>query len=319
MKGLRFARCVVLFVLLALSPCAMALAQTATPTPIYGTFAQIGTVQMLAGSPDDGWLVCDGSAVSRATYDRLFAVIGTTFGAGDGSTTFNLPDLRGRVPVGSGQGAGLTNRLLAQTLGEETHMLTITEMPSHNHTVSDPGHAHAERVGNGASAWITVGGGVNNTVQNGTSGSATTRITTDSNQTGITINSTGGGAAFNQMQPSLVLNYVIWTGVTELNISPPDEISVTVVIAFPSHTPTPTPTPTLTPTDGPSPTPTPTATNTPNFLYLATVEAGGTSQDVGVIYQVTAGEVMVSLLLSGVLIALVVLIGLQIIRGRHVG
>lgn len=317
MKGLRFARCVVLFVLLALSPCAMALAQTATPTPIYGTFAQIGTVQMLAGSPDDGWLVCDGSAVSRATYDRLFAVIGTTFGAGDGSTTFNLPDLRGRVPVGSGQGAGLTNRILAQTMGEETHMLTITEMPSHNHTVSDPGHNHTERGGNGANAFIA-GGGSNVTMGTGINGGAT-QITTNSSQTNISINSTGGGAAFNQMQPSLVLNYVIWTGVTELNISPPEEISVTVVIAFPSHTPTPTPTPTLTPTDGPSPTPTPTATNTPNFLYLATVEVEGTAQDVGVIYQVTAGEVMVSLLLSGVLIALVVLIGLQIIRGRHVG
>lgn len=314
MKGLRFARCVVLFVLLALSPCAMALAQTATPTPIYGTFAQIGTVQMLAGSPDDGWLVCDGSAVSRATYDRLFAVIGTTFGAGDGSTTFNLPDLRGRVPVGSGQGAGLTNRILAQTLGEETHMLTITEMPSHNHTISDPGHSHTITRYNG-----TTGGTTPRSVWQINANAFAPAPSTDASQTGITINSTGGGEAFNQMQPSLVLNYVIWTGVTELNISPPEEISVTVVIAFPSHTPTPTPTPTLTPTDGPSPTPTPTATNTPNFLYLATVEVEGTAQDVGVIYQVTAGEVMVSLLLSGVLIALVVLIGLQIIRGRHVG
>src|SRR5690349_20866431 len=59
------------------------------------------------------WMICDGSAISRTTYPALFAICGTTFGAGDGSTTFNLPDLRSRVPVGSGQGTGLTNRALA--------------------------------------------------------------------------------------------------------------------------------------------------------------------------------------------------------------
>ena len=79
------------------------------------------------------WLECDGSPVSRATYAALFAIAGTVFGAGDGVTTFNLPDLRGRVPIGTGLGAGLTNRTLGQSIGEENHRLTINEMAAHTH------------------------------------------------------------------------------------------------------------------------------------------------------------------------------------------
>ena len=92
-------------------------------------------------TPPDGWLVCDGRAVSRATYGRLFNIIGSTYGAGDGSTTFNLPDLRSRVIVGENMsgtiGFGATARTakpLASTAGEETHQLTIAEMPAHTHT-----------------------------------------------------------------------------------------------------------------------------------------------------------------------------------------
>jgi len=96
----------------------------------------------LATVPPPGWLLCDGSAISRGTYANLFAVFGTTYGAGDGSSTFNLPDLRGRALVGAGQGAGLTNRPLGSNGGEERHALTIAEMASHNHGITDPGHNH---------------------------------------------------------------------------------------------------------------------------------------------------------------------------------
>lgn len=82
-----------------------------------------------------GWLACDGSAVSRTTYAALFAALGTTFGAGDGSTTFNLPDLRGRVPVGAGAGPGLTARALADQGGAEQHTLTEAELPPHAHRI----------------------------------------------------------------------------------------------------------------------------------------------------------------------------------------
>jgi microcystin-dependent protein len=98
----------------------------------------------LATAPNAGWLYCDGSAVSRGTYSVLFSVIGSTYGPGDGSTTFNLPDLRSRVPAGAGAaaGAGLTPRALAASGGEETHLLAQTEMPGHVHTITDASHNH---------------------------------------------------------------------------------------------------------------------------------------------------------------------------------
>lgn len=85
------------------------------------------------GTPDGPFLLCDGSAISRATYAALFAKVGTTWGVGDGSTTFNLPDGRGRGRIGAGTGTGLTARTVGQSLGEENHVLTVSEMPSHTH------------------------------------------------------------------------------------------------------------------------------------------------------------------------------------------
>lgn len=105
--------------------------------PSVAAGAQPGTVQMFAGaSIPSGWLECDGSAVSRTTYAGLFSAISTTWGVGDGSTTFNLPDLRGRVPIGVGTGVGLTARTLADTGGEEAHALTEAELAQHNHAAA---------------------------------------------------------------------------------------------------------------------------------------------------------------------------------------
>jgi hypothetical protein len=77
-----------------------------------------GAILQFAGSSAPAnWLLCDGSLVSRTTYATLFGVVGTNYGAGDGSTTFKLPDMRGRVPIGAGQGSSLTNRVIAAVSG----------------------------------------------------------------------------------------------------------------------------------------------------------------------------------------------------------
>jgi microcystin-dependent protein len=98
----------------------------------------VGVVLPFAGGTvPTGWLDCDGSAVSRTTYADLFAIIGTTYGVGDGTTTFNLPDFRSRSILGAGApGGGLTTRARGDTGGAETHTLTEGEMPSHTHPLT---------------------------------------------------------------------------------------------------------------------------------------------------------------------------------------
>lgn len=98
--------------------------------------APTGTViYTLTTSVGDGWLQCDGSEVSRATYAALFTAIGTRYGAGDGSTTFTLPDGRGRSLIGAGAGAGLSNRdINTKYIGEENHTMTEEELATHIHT-----------------------------------------------------------------------------------------------------------------------------------------------------------------------------------------
>lgn len=107
--------------------------------------ADIGDIKMggWAVAPS-GWLLCQGQLVSRTTYSALFAVVGTTFGAGDGATTFGVPDLRGRSPLGAGTGTGLTARTLGASLGTETHLLTGAQSGTsvHNHTQTS--HTHTQ-------------------------------------------------------------------------------------------------------------------------------------------------------------------------------
>ncbi|MEO5336023.1 MAG: tail fiber protein [Magnetospirillum sp. WYHS-4] len=141
-----------------------------------------GAVMPFAGaSAPGGWLACDGTAVSRSTYASLYAVVGTTYGAGDGSTTFNLPDLRGRTVIGVGQGSGLSNRTLAQQVGAETHTLTVNEMPNHRHSG-----------GCGPAPSGAAGGG-------------------DPDEQEANTGYSGGDQPHNNMQPSMALNYIIKT------------------------------------------------------------------------------------------------------------
>jgi microcystin-dependent protein len=157
--------------------------------------APAGAIEAYAGSTaPTGWLLAYGQAVSRTTYANLFAVLSTTYGSGDGSTTFNLPDLRGRAIAGvdnmGGTDAGRLSisNTLGTTTGAETHTLSSAEMPSHRHDIQRSNSA-ATSVGADASLHY--------------------RISADSGATITSTQNTGGGGAHNNMQPTIVLNYII--------------------------------------------------------------------------------------------------------------
>lgn len=95
----------------------------------------VGEIRMLGfGRVPNGWFACDGSLVSIAQYQVLFALLGTTYG-GDGINTFAVPDLRGALPLHQGQGPGLTARTIGERAGTENVTLTTLQMPAHTHTV----------------------------------------------------------------------------------------------------------------------------------------------------------------------------------------
>ncbi len=95
----------------------------------------VGEIRLFGfGRTPNGWQACDGSLLSIAEYEVLFALIGTTYG-GDGQTTFAVPDLRGRIPVHQGQGPGLSNYVIGQVSGTETVTLIPNQIPAHSHAV----------------------------------------------------------------------------------------------------------------------------------------------------------------------------------------
>ena len=100
-----------------------------------GTVTQTVSSGVVTTTAPSGWLLCNGNAVSRTTYSTLFASVSTTYGVGDGTTTFNLPDMRSRMPIGTGTGTGLTARTLAGAGGVETVTLTSAQsgVPAHSH------------------------------------------------------------------------------------------------------------------------------------------------------------------------------------------
>ena len=159
-----------------------------------------GVVWPYAGAAaPSGWLLADGSAVSRTTYATLFTAIGTTFGVGDGSTTFNVPDLKGRVPAGKEAvatrlttgGGGVDGATLGATGGTDSHTLTSSQIPAHAHPLNS-GNSYFLMRTTGGSVGLGAGTGLADTVTNPS-------------------NNTGGGSAHPNAQPTIVLNYIIKT------------------------------------------------------------------------------------------------------------
>lgn len=178
-----------------------------------------GSVVPFCGtSAPSGWLFCYGQTVSRTTYPALFSAIGTTFGSGDGSTTFGLPDLRGRVIAGKDDmGGSAASRLSASVAGStlgavggaETHTLTSAQIPAHTHTASTntvADHTHSSITGTGSMSNISTGGATvvgttNSTGNTGSAGSHSHTVTVAAN--------TGGDGAHNNTQPTIILNHII--------------------------------------------------------------------------------------------------------------
>ena len=203
---------------------------------VQETIISSGSIQMFAGSVAPiGWLICDGSIVSRIAFGDLFKIIGTTYGAGNSNTTFTLPDMRGRCPIGVGTGASLTARTLGSNVGAETATLSEANLPSHTHTASvgtesvththtgtsggestNHNHYFNHNAGTSGSYGLMDSGTASSSGQPNTGGiqqnhtHATTTGNESANHThSVTNSNTGSGTAFGIMSPSIVVNFII--------------------------------------------------------------------------------------------------------------
>ena len=151
-----------------------------------------------------GWAFCQGQILSIAQNTALFSLLGTTYG-GNGQTTFALPDLHGRVPVGTGQGPGLPNVNLGEVSGEPSHTLIITEMPAHNHPAQGQINAASGGGDNGSPGGnFPAASTARDNIYSGTSDT-----TMNANASQVTVGAAGGSQPHNNMQPYLGMNYII--------------------------------------------------------------------------------------------------------------
>jgi microcystin-dependent protein len=175
---------------------------------LYNPYNPTGSVTSYAGSSaPDGFLLCQGQAVSRTTYSDLFDIIGTTYGVGDGSTTFNIPDLKGRVIVGVG--TGTDDNAVSDTFtlggeeGEYKHPTAFAEMPGHGHQWYESSGGSVALDGTATSAARTFDS--NGDLINITDPWDTDSYTANGNDLSI------DGTAHNNIQPVIGLNYIIKT------------------------------------------------------------------------------------------------------------
>ena len=159
-----------------------------------GVLVPSGQIIAYAGTvAPTGWLLCNGNAIDRITYAALFAAIGTVWGVGDGSSTFNIPNLVGRTLLGNSVAYAL-----GSSGGQASITLTTAQLPAHSHGITDPGHVHASVV----------------SASNVTSGSSAGGVSagnTSSATTGITVNNTGSGNPIPSLPPYAAIQWLIKT------------------------------------------------------------------------------------------------------------
>ncbi|MEJ5056125.1 phage tail protein [Sphingobacterium sp. MYb382] len=177
-----------------------------------GEDTYIGEIRMFAGQrAPGGWSFCDGKILPISGNDALFVLIGNTYG-GDGQTTFALPDMRGRVPLGRGQGAGLTNRALGLSGGEERVTLLVTQLPMHAHGLDVSNlKLVVKQYSNGSSSGTSSSSsGKYSAIVPGLKQYGKTKGT-DSTSSILSANLTseGGNIPHENMQPSLGVNFII--------------------------------------------------------------------------------------------------------------
>lgn len=180
--------------------------------------APVGSISMFAGETlPAGWLSCKGQLVSRIEYADLFAVLGVKYGVGDGSTTFGLPNLQARVPVGQSD-TDNDFESIGTTGGSKTHTLTTNEIPSHTHAGPNHNHSFSGSGSDSAGEFLRYSGSqfrLQPRSADGwigfSNGSDTVRISVSGSTSYAsgTTGASGGGAAHNIMQPYIVMNYII--------------------------------------------------------------------------------------------------------------
>ncbi|GAA4167872.1 phage tail protein [Gryllotalpicola koreensis] len=156
----------------------------------------VGEIRVFAGSyAPTGWALCDGSELQISDNEVLFQLIGTTYG-GDGVTTFNLPDLRGRIPLGAGSSAGLTTRVLGETGGAEAVLVLPTQLPAHAHGFAAGGAATTSSPAGNVYAQASVSGFA-------APGGSTVNLAVQ------TLDTTGSNQPHQNMPPFLGLTFMI--------------------------------------------------------------------------------------------------------------
>ncbi|MBN2773644.1 MAG: tail fiber protein [Prolixibacteraceae bacterium] len=161
----------------------------------------LGEVKLFAGNyPPAGWVYCQGQILAIAQYQALYSVVGTTYG-GNGTTSFGIPNLCGRVPLGPGTGTGLTPHVIGQGGGHERVALTTNDLPAHNHSVKCDTTSSLAQSSNDPEGRIPAKTTSGNAY--GTSETGNPEMKADM------INNTGGNQSHENMQPWLCINYIM--------------------------------------------------------------------------------------------------------------